>query len=293
MAALLSAASNPSKTTGRRLATLMAVVLVAALAACQPQIQLEPTARPAASGASIVVVSEIGQVPTKPAPRTPSPSPTTDIILQIHTVVAFPTRSPAPPGTPSPTIGPPPTSSPRPSPTRMIMSGPPVIATPTPRPPPTRTPRETVDPVDIEETRIASLPPSLATPEPDGFEPNDTPQQAEVLAIEDRIEDLTLHDSRDVDVFQIPVDEADMTLVVSLSGSTLGRYSLSLSSPTRGSAGRVRYDGTVTMRAVADIGSDTGIYYATVRTVGAVPPQGPYSIAATLVASAPTPTVVP
>src|SRR5687767_9891901 len=186
-----------------RLFGLAGLAACAAVAACQPQLQLEPTPRSAAGGAAVVVVSESGRAPTKPVVRTPSPSPTTDIILRINTVIAFPTRTPVPPGTPSPTIGPPPTGTARPSPTRMIFTGPPMIPTPTPRPPPTRTPRQTVDVAEMEETRIASLPPRVAaTPEPDDFEPNDTPQTAEVLGIEDQIDQLTLHHTGDVDVFQ-------------------------------------------------------------------------------------------
>jgi hypothetical protein len=240
-----------------------------------------------------VVVTEGGKVPTKPAPRIVSPTPTTDIVLLINTVVAFPTRTPAPPGTPSPTIGPPPTSTPRPSPTRMIMSGPPIFPSPTPSPRPTRTPREVVDPVDLEETRVASLPVRPDAIEPDDFEPNETTAQAETLVVGDEITDLTMHRQSDVDVFKIPIDDPNMTLVVTLTGRTLARYRLELASPTRSNAGRVRYDGTIALRAVADIGRDLGTYHATVRTVGALPPEGPYSISASLVAPALTPTATP
>lgn len=169
-----------------------------------------------------------------------------------------------------------------------------MVATATPRLPPTRTPRETPDPVDMEDTRVASLPPRLGTtPEPDDYEPNDTTTTAQPLLIGDQIDGLTLHNPRDVDVFSIPVDEADMVLVVTLTGRTLGRYSMNVSSPTRSSAGRIRYDGTTALRGVADVGADTGTYFAFIRSVGAVPPEGTYSIAASLVPPALTPTATP
>jgi hypothetical protein len=272
---------------------LLAAAALLGLVACQPQLQLEPTPRPVARGDTVVVVTEGGGLPTKPAPRTPPPpTPTTDIVLRINTVVAVPTLTPRPPGTPSPTIGPPPTSTPRPSPTRMIMSGPPIIPSATPSPRPTRTPRDPVDPIDMEETRVAGLP-SRPTPEPDYLEPNETEAQAETLPVGAELDDLTMHHPGDVDVFAIPVDEEDMALVVTLSGRTLGRYRLELRSPTRPNAGRIRFDGTTAMRAVADVGADVGTYYAFVRTVGAAPPEGPYSLSASLVAPAPTPTVTP
>ena len=265
-----------------------------AVAACQPQLQLEPTPRPAASGGAVVVVTEGGALPTKPVPRTPSPTPTTDIVLRINTVIAFPTRTPVPPGTPSPTVGPPPTSTPRPSPTRMILSGPPIIPSATPSPRPTRTRRDPVDPIEMEETRVAALPSRVAA-EPDYLEPNDAEAQAEILGVGGELDELTMHQQSDVDVFAIPLDgaDADMVLVVTLNARTLGRYRLELRSPTRPNAGRIRFDGTTAMRAVADVGNDTGTYYAFVRTVGAVLPEGPYSISACLVAPAPTPTVTP
>jgi hypothetical protein len=284
---------SPAKRRCRRAGALGVSVLALALIGCSPPPALEPTARPVAAGAAVVVVTEGGSVPTKPVPRTPSPSPTTDIVLMINTVVAVPTRTPAPPGTPSPTIGPPPTGTPRPSPTRMIMSGPPVIPSATPSPRPTRTPREVVDPVDLEDTRIAGLPPTPEPPEPDALEPNESTAQAEALKIGDEYDELSMHHQGDVDVFRIPVDEPDMTLVVSLSGRTLNRYRLELSSPKRPNAGRTRFDGTVALRSVADVGDDLGSYYATVRTVGALPPEGPYSISASLVAPASTPTATP
>jgi hypothetical protein len=279
---------------GRRLAGALGSAAVAlALIACRPLPDLEPTPRPVAAGDSIVVVSEGGAMPTKPVPRTPSPSPTTDIVLLINTVVAVPTRTPAPPGTPSPTVGPPPTSTPRPSPTRMMMSGPPLIPIPTPSPRPTRTPREVIDPLDLEDTRVASLPPTPEPPEPDAFEPNDSAAQAEALPVGGEYDELTMHHPGDVDVFKIPVDEANVTLVVSMTGQTLSRYRLELSSPKRPNAGRTRFDGTVVLRSVADVGNDLGTYYATVRTVGALRPEGPYSISASLVESAITPVASP
>ena len=275
-----------------RVRPLLAAAALAALVACSPPPQLEPTARPVAGSGAIVVVTEGGALPTKPAPRTPSPSPTTDIVLRINTVVAVPTLTAPPPGSPSPTIGPPPTGTARPTPTRMIMSGPPVIPSATPSPRATRTPREPVDPIDMEETRIASLP-ERETPEPDYLEPNESEAQAETLTVGAELDELTIHHVGDVDVFKIPVAQRGMTLVVTLSGRTLNRYRLDMRSPTRPNVARLRYDGTTSIRAVAEVGADVGTYYAFVRTVGAPPPEGPYSLSASLVAPAPTPTVTP
>ncbi|HEV8634703.1 MAG TPA: hypothetical protein VG370_10765 [Chloroflexota bacterium] len=270
---------------------LMLALLPILLMACAPQLELEPTPRPP-NQARVIVASEGGRLPTKPVPATPSPTPTTDLVALINTVVPFPTRTPGPALGPTPTLRPPLTSTPRPLPARIGGSLP-RRPTTTPAPLPTRAPpeRTAVDPEELQLTREARITPSPEPLEPDALEPNDTSEDAVPLEIGQEHRDLTLHTPDDVDVFAVPVEEPNVTLVVSLSGRQPGRYKLDIAAPRGGNVGRQRLDGTVALRSVAEVGAELGTYHVYVRRVGVLPPEGPYSIAASLVAPTATPTV--
>ncbi|HEY3083447.1 MAG TPA: hypothetical protein VGM69_26440 [Chloroflexota bacterium] len=249
------------------------------LVACQPRLELEPTPRPTGQP-PVVVASEGGRLPTRPAPRTPVPTPTTDLVALINTVVPFPTRTPGPLLSPTPILRPPVTSTPRQPPSSLggSVPGPPAAAGAPPGSggPAERTPSEPVAP-----------------PEGDALEPNDTVADAVPLDVGQEVADLTLHTPDDVDVFAVDVEEPDTTLVVTLSGRPPGRYKLDIAAPRGGNVGRQRVDGTVALRSVTDVGADLGRYYVHVRRVGALPVEGPYSISASLVGPTALPTVPP
>jgi hypothetical protein len=253
------------------------LLLSALLLACQPRLELEPTARPTGP-VPVVVASEGGRLPTRPALRTPVPTPTTDLIALIGTVVVapLPPRTPAPAVSPTPTLAPFLTSTPRPPPARVSGSG------PVPRPTATRPAPGAPEPTPAGEIG-----------EPDALEPNDVTAEAVPLALGEEHRGLTFHTPDDVDIFAVPVEEPDMALVVTLSGRPPAGYSIEIVGPRGGNVGRQRVDGTVTLRAVAEIGLDVGTYYVEVRRVGAVLVEGPYSIAASLVGPTASPTVSP
>jgi hypothetical protein len=247
-----------------------------------------PTASPIPA-AAIVAITEGGSLPTRPAPRTPSPSPTTDLSLLIVTVQPFLTRTPGPSATSTPPLIPPPTSTPRPTNTRPSGSVPdPALTRPTRPPAPTRTP--------APRGTFTGQNPDIVPPEPtepafDPNEPNDTTARAVPIDV-DPLE-AAIGGPEDVDVYRVSVSTPDMLLVVTLSGPQANRYKVDVVSPRGGTVGRQRLDGTVALRAIADVGANTGTYYVLVRGVGRELPQGPYFISADVTSPAVTPTSTP
>jgi hypothetical protein len=163
-----------------------------------------------------------------------------------------------------------------------------VLTRPTRVPPPTRTPapRGTF----LGGSQDPSKPEPTAGPE-DLNEPNDdvglaTPLDANPL-------DGAIGGPDDVDVFRVEVTTPRMVLVVTLTGADANRYKVDLVAPSGGNVGRQRLDGTVAVRAIADVGTSTGTYYVFVRGVGREPHQGPYFIAADVTSPAVTPTRTP
>jgi hypothetical protein len=261
---------------GPRALALLALLLIG----CRPQLELEPTPRP--TGAPpVVVASEGGRLPTRPALATPSPTPTSDLLGLISTLAPLPTRTPGPALSPTPTLRPFETSTPRPSPVRLSGST---------GPPPTAAPPGRVGRTAADRTGSGPSGPAPTVSAPDALEPNDTRAEAVPLEIGQEEGGLTLHSPDDVDVFAVPVEEPDVSLVVTLTGRQPGRYKLDIAAPRGGNVGRQRLDGTTALRSVADVGADLGTYYVYVRTVGALPPEGPYSIAVSLVGPLATPT---
>jgi hypothetical protein len=233
------------------------------------------------------VITEGGSLPTRAPFLTASPSPTTDLAALIVTVQPFQSRTPGPSAPPTPPLVPPPTSTTRPTSTRPAGSLPDSALTrPTRVPPATRTPAPrgtfTADNPDI---------PPLEPTEPpfDPNEPNDSVGQA--IAIDVNPIEAAIGGPDDVDVYWVRVTTPGRLLVVTLSGAQANRHRVDVVAPGGGTVGRQRLDGTVALRAIADVGSTTGTYYVFVRGVGRELPQGPYFIAADVTSSAATPTV--
>jgi hypothetical protein len=225
---------------------------------------------------AVAVVTEGGGLPTRPARATPPPTPTTDLALLVRTVQPFPTRTPAPPDTPTPTVVPAYTSTPRPTPTLMRGSfpQPPMTFVPTRRPTVNPGVRGTIIPTsEAEASRFAPTPTPIDT-----NEPNDTPAFATQITA-NPIE-AVINGPDDVDVYQVAVDQPNTTLVVTLTGPDPGRYKVDLIAPRGGKVGRQRIDGTVAVRAFADVGTETGTYLVYVRGAGPQMPRGPYFISA-------------
>jgi hypothetical protein len=131
------------------------------------------------------------------------------------------------------------------------------------------------------------------TPEPDPRpedpnEPNDTPARA--TRLDPNPIEAAIGSFNDVDIYRVDVTERDMVLVISLSGPDLPRYKVDVVAPRSGSVGRQRFDGTVALRAIANVGSETGTYYVYVRGAGRELPRGTYFIAADVTPPAATPT---
>lgn len=230
-------------------------------------------------------MSEDTGLPTRAAPRSPTPSPTTDLAALVVTVRPIPTRTPGPPETATPPLVPPNTSTPRPTATMPGGSFPNPTFLTTPRVPPTRTPapRGTfTGPVD-----------GLPTPEPeprpfDPNEPNDTPARA--TRIDPNPIEAAIGGFDDVDVYRVDVSQPNVLLVITLTGEQMTRYKVDVVAPRSGAVGRQRFDGTVALRALADVGLETGTYFVYVRGVGRELPKGPYFISADVTTPAVTPT---
>jgi len=236
-----------------------------------------------------VAVSEGGSLPTRPAPQSPTPSPTTDLTILVVTVQPFPTRTPGPSATPTPPLIPPPTSTPRPTLTRPSGSLPdPALTRPTRVPTPRRTavPRE-----GVPGAKPEVVPPEATEGPFDPNEPNDVVAQA--VPIDANPLEAAIGGPADVDVYRFDVTTPDMLLVVTLSGAQANRYKLDVVGPRGANVGRQRLDGTVALRAIAEVGANTGTYYVYVRGVGRELPQGPYFISADMTNPAVTPTVTP
>jgi hypothetical protein len=125
--------------------------------------------------------------------------------------------------------------------------------------------------------------PDAAPPEPtagpeDLNEPNDDVDSA--IPLDVNPVDGAIGGPDDVDVFRVEVTTPGVVLVVTLTGAQANRYKVDVVAPRGGNVGRQRLDGTVAVRAIADVGSSTGTYYVFVRGVGREPHQGPYFIAA-------------
>lgn len=84
----------------------------------------------------------------------------------------------------------------------------------------------------------------------------------------------------DVHIYRIDAPDPDATIVVSLSGNRPIQYKVDVIAPRRGKVGRQRIDGTTTLRAIAEVGSDTGTYLVYVRPLGKDLPKGSYFISA-------------
>jgi hypothetical protein len=203
------------------------------------------------------------------------------------TVQPFQTRTPGPSATPTPPLVPPPTSSPRPTNTRPSGSLPdPALTRPTRVPTATRTP--------APRGTFTADNPAIVPPEPteapvDAYEPNDVVGQAVELDV-NPIE-AAIGGPDDVDVYWVAVTTPNQLLVVTLTGPQANRYKMDVVAPRGRAVGRQRLDGTVALRAVADVGSTTGTYYVFVRGVGRELPNGPYFIAADVTSQAVTPIV--
>jgi hypothetical protein len=236
----------------------------------------------------VVVSSSGGRLPTKPAPRTPEPTATTDLALLIRTVQPFPTRTAGPPSTGTPTVVPAYTSTPRPSPTRPSSSFPQAPNLITPSVGPTRTPPPRFSPFPRPELTETALARSETEPSFDPNEPNDSPDQATPLSATPL--DAAIDPANDVDVYAVTVDQTNVVLVVTVNAPQAGRYKVDVVAPRGGKVGRQRLDGTVTVRALADVGSETGLYYVYVQRAGSVTPTGQYVISADFTSPAVTPT---
>ena len=261
---------------------LVLVLLTTACASPPPVAPNTPTTVPPDA---VVVDSRGGELPTKPAPRTPEPTATTDLALLIRTVAPFPTRTPGPPDTPTPTVVPAYTSTPRPTPTFPRGSFPNPQLGITPTVPPTRTsaPRGTFIPRTVEPKIVPTETPV------DANEPNDTVAQATTLSATPL--DAAINSPEDVDVYKVSVTEPNVVLVVTLSGVDAARYKVDVVGPSGVKVGRQRLDGTRTVRGLADVGSETGTYYVYVQGAGREMPRGPYVISADFTLPAATPTV--
>jgi hypothetical protein len=248
-----------------------------------------PTASPVPASA-VIAISEGGSLPTRSVARTPSPSPTTGLAALIVPVQPFLTRTPGPGATATPVLVPPPTSSPRPTNTRPSGSLPdPLLTGPTRIPPPTRTPapRGTFSGQNPEVIPPEPRPAGIRPP-PDVNEPNDTAARATPLDATPI--EAAIGGPDDVDVYRIDVSTPETLLVVTLTGAQANRYKVDVVAPRGGTVGRQRLDGTVALRAIADVGANTGTYYVFVRGVGRELPKGPYFISADVTSPAVTPT---
>jgi hypothetical protein len=250
-----------------------------------------PTASPVPANA-VVAISEGGSLPTRPAAGTPSPSPTTDLPALIVSVQPFLTRTPGTSATPTPLLAPPATSSPRPTSTRPSGSLPdPPLTRSTRIPPPTRTPAPRGTFTGQRPGPIPPEPRPEGTPPPDVNEPNDTIDRATPLDASPI--EAAIGGPDDVDVYRVDVSTPEMLLVVTLTGAQANRYKVDVVAPRGGVVGRQRLDGTVALRAIAEVGSNTGTYYVFVQGVGRELPKGPYFISADVVSPAVTPTSTP
>lgn len=86
--------------------------------------------------------------------------------------------------------------------------------------------------------------------------------------------------SEDLHVYRIEAAEVNSTIVISLSGVRPIQYKFDVMAPHRGMVGRQRIEGTVALRAIAEVGGDTGTYLVYVRPVGKDLPEGSYFISA-------------
>lgn len=263
---------------------LRAVILALLVPACASPPIVGPSTRTPVPPEAIVVQSREGQLPTRPAPRTPEPTPTTDLAVLIRTVAPFPTRTPGPPETPSPTVVPAYTSTPRPTPTfpRGSFINPQLAITPTVGPTRTPPPRGTF----IARTPGNGVGPT-ETPI-DTNEPNDLPARATALSATPL--DAAINGPNDTDIYAVSVTEPNVLLVVTISGVDAARYKVDVFGPRGTKVGRQRLDGTRTVRALADVGSETGTYYVYVQGAGREMPRGPYVISADFTLPATTPT---
>lgn len=266
-------------TAGRWAGVLAGAVAVVTIAACQGQ-TLFPPETPRASGA--VIATSGGRLPTRLPVLTPEPTATRDLAIIVVTVAPIPTR---PDGnvTPTPTLVPAYTSTPRPSPTLMTGSLPMPPPSATPTRPPTRTPAP-------RGTFVGSA--GSDRPEPtetpiDFNEPNDTPNRATPLDAAPM--DAYVNGPNDVDVYRFTVTLPNTRLVVTISGERVAGYKVDIVAPRSGKVGYQRFDGTVAMRGIADVGSETGTYLIYVNGVGSEPPEGPYFISAELITPPPAP----
>lgn len=242
--------------------------LIGLAAACAP-LDLGPT--PTASGQRVLIATSVGggQLPTRPAIETRAPTSTSDLVARIATVAAVPTFTTVP-TTPTATLVPAYTTTPRPSATPMSGS---FIVLPTAtRPAPTHTPYPTPD--RRERPAIERPPPTETTDDP--YEPNDTPDRATPL--ESGPLTAFIWPVDDVDVYRVNVVETNVIMVVSVSGDRVARYKVDIVAPRSGKVGRQRLDGTVALRAVAEIGTETGPYFVYVRGAAPTGPITPYTI---------------
>jgi hypothetical protein len=264
-----------------KLRTLFLALLLTGCASPPIVVPSTPTTVPADS---IVVQSRGGELPTRPAPRTPEPTATTDLALLIRTVAPFPTRSPGPPDTPTPTVVPAYTSTPRPTPTfpRGSFPNPQAGVTLTVPSPRTSAPRGTFIPRTVEPKVVPTETPI------DANEPNDAPAQATGLSATPL--DAAINGPGDTDVYQVAVSQTNVLLVVTISGIDAPRYKVDVIGPRGSKVGRQRLDGTRIVRALADVGSETGTYYVYVQGAGPEMPRGPYVISADFTLPAVTPT---
>lgn len=255
------------------------------MVACSPQVSLPPATNTVVPAAAIVAVTEGGQLPTRPAPRTITPTPTADLLARLATQVPFLTPTPFATITLTPVLRGPATSTPRPTQTRP--RGPSIQPAQlwTPTRPPTRTPapRGTFTGPGVE--RPEEFPEAGPT---DSNEPNDS--QAEAVGLGATPLEGAIGAAADVDVFAVNVATPDVVLVVTLSDRQASRYQIEVVGPRGGKVGRQRLDGTTAMRALAEVGTEVGTYFVFVRSAGRELPQGPYFITADVTSPMVTPT---
>ncbi len=256
------------------LVAVLTGVLLLVTIACAPQM-LESPAATSVPAKAIFVTSGEDTRPTRALPLTPIPSPTTNLSVQLLTVAPFLTRTSVP-TTPSPTLLPAFTSTRRPPATPSSGDGLSSLARPTGTRPPTRTPAPQgtfAGPVPGVESKF-----TIPTPEATVAPRIDTPGGAVDLSSvpwEDVIQNQD-----DVHIYRIDAIEARSTVIVSLSGDRPIQYKVDVIAPRRGKVGRQRIEGTVAVRAIAEVAEDTGTYLVYVRQVGKDLPKGSYFISA-------------
>src|SRR5207237_8585769 len=130
------------------------------------------------------------------------------------------------------------TPTPRPTPTllRGSFPQPPVTFVPTRPATGTPAPRGSFTGVGAPDSKLAPT----ETPV-DANEPNDTPELATQISANPI--PAYINGPDDVDVYQVAVDQTNVTLVVTLSGPDPARYKVDLVAPRSGKVGRQRIDG--------------------------------------------------